>query len=168
MTEATASARRTPTRMGVRYRYYVSHPILQQRQDEAGSVGRVPAADIEKLVLEGVRNHPASGDKDEGASGIADRDLIGQRAKAVTIKPRGVEVRLLPASGRRSDDTYTAGSRPPAPRQLANDRHHAALDISWVYRRQGNPPFARCSNAYTEFREPGCPARCHRQSQAMD
>jgi site-specific DNA recombinase len=88
---------------GVRYRYYVSHAILQHRQHEVGSVGRVPAAEIEKLVLEGVRNQPTTGD--EAASGIADHDLIVQRVHAVTIKPQGVEVRLLPASGLQSDGT---------------------------------------------------------------
>jgi len=93
---------------GVRYRYYVSHPILQQRQGEAGSVGRVPAAEIERLVVEGVRSHLASGD--EAASDIADRDLIVQRVQAVTIKPRGVEVRLLSASAPPSDNTCAAGS----------------------------------------------------------
>ena len=50
-------------KLGVRYRYYVSHAILQQRKNEVGSVGRVPAAEIEKLVLEGVRSHQASGAK---------------------------------------------------------------------------------------------------------
>ena len=93
---------------GVRYRYYVSHAILQQRQSEAGSVGRVPAAEIEKLVLEGVRNHPASDDEAEGASATADRDLIVQRVHSVTIKPYGIEVRLF-AADRPSDDACTSG-----------------------------------------------------------
>jgi site-specific DNA recombinase len=35
---------------GVRYRYYVSNAILQRRPLEAGSVARVPAAEIEALV----------------------------------------------------------------------------------------------------------------------
>src|SRR5262249_35438582 len=60
-------------------------------------------------VLGGVRNQMASGEA-EAASGIADRDLIVQRVQTVTIKPRGVEVRLLPASGRPLDDTCAAGS----------------------------------------------------------
>jgi DNA invertase Pin-like site-specific DNA recombinase len=47
-------------KLGVRYRYYVSHAILQRRKAEAGSVARVPAPEIEKLVLEGVRKHLAS------------------------------------------------------------------------------------------------------------
>src|SRR5262249_19847146 len=78
---------------GVRYRYYVSHAILQHRQSEAGSVGRVPAAEIEALVLEGIRCHLAS--QEEAASGITERDLIVRRVQAGTVKFGGVEVRLL-------------------------------------------------------------------------
>ena len=36
---------------GVRYRFYVSSALLRGRKTEAGSVGRVPAADIESTVL---------------------------------------------------------------------------------------------------------------------
>src|SRR5450759_645601 len=43
-----------------RYRYYVSHAILQQRKAEAGSVTRLPAAEIETLVLDSVRIHCTS------------------------------------------------------------------------------------------------------------
>jgi hypothetical protein len=93
---------------GVRYRYYVSHAILQQRQSEAGSVGRVPAAEIETLVLEGIRSHLVSAD--ESSCGISDRDLIVQRVQAVTIRPRGVEVRLLPAGGLQSNGACPPGS----------------------------------------------------------
>ena len=83
-------------KLGVRYRYYVSHAILQQRRSEVGGVGRVPAVEIEKLVLEGIRSHQASVGEAEGA--LADRDLIEQRVDSVTIKPRGIEVRLFAAN----------------------------------------------------------------------
>jgi site-specific DNA recombinase len=46
--------RMTPThtnKRGARYRYYVSHVLLQKRNDEAGSVSRVPAPEIETLVV---------------------------------------------------------------------------------------------------------------------
>jgi site-specific DNA recombinase len=115
---------------GVRYRYYVSHAILQQRQSEAGSVGRVPAAEIETLVLEGIRSHLAS--RDEAASGIADRDLIVQRIQAVTIKPRGVEVRLLSASAPPSDDTGAGGS---------DDLHPDSLPTTVITRPWTSPGF---------------------------
>jgi site-specific DNA recombinase len=68
-------------KLGVRYRYYVSHAILQQRREAVGSVGRVPAAEIEKLVLEAVRRRPSEGGS---AGAVADRDLIGQRVHSVT------------------------------------------------------------------------------------
>jgi site-specific DNA recombinase len=48
--------RMSPThsnKLGVRYRYYVSHALLQNRKEEAGSVARVPAPEIEQLVLDG-------------------------------------------------------------------------------------------------------------------
>ncbi|MCW5673948.1 MAG: recombinase family protein [Xanthobacteraceae bacterium] len=39
------------TKKGVRYRYYISHSLLQSRKMEAGSVSRVPATDIESEVI---------------------------------------------------------------------------------------------------------------------
>jgi site-specific DNA recombinase len=52
--------RMTPThtnKHGARYRYYVSHALLQKRPDEAGSVPRVPAPEIESVVLNALRAH---------------------------------------------------------------------------------------------------------------
>ena len=43
---------------GVRYRYYVSHAILQNRKAEAGSIARVPAPEIETLVCDGPKSLP--------------------------------------------------------------------------------------------------------------
>jgi hypothetical protein len=46
--------RMSPThanKRGVRYRYYLSHAILQNRKAEAGSIGRLPAPEIKSLVL---------------------------------------------------------------------------------------------------------------------
>ena len=39
---------------GARYRYYVSHALLQNRKAEAGSIARVPAPEIESLMCDGV------------------------------------------------------------------------------------------------------------------
>ena len=46
--------RMTPShtnKRGARYRYYVSHAVLQKRDDEAGSVVRISAPDIETVVV---------------------------------------------------------------------------------------------------------------------
>jgi site-specific DNA recombinase len=80
---------------GVRYRYYVSHALLQNRNAAVGSVGRVPAPEIEALVLEGVRNHLASA---EAEPAMNDRELIERHVERVIIKPQAVEVRLVSPS----------------------------------------------------------------------
>jgi site-specific DNA recombinase len=49
------------TKNGVRYRFYVSSALLRGRKSEVGSVGRVPAAEIERAVLAGVRTYPKTG-----------------------------------------------------------------------------------------------------------
>jgi hypothetical protein len=41
---------------GVRYRYYVSQAVLQNRKDEAGSIARVAAPAIEELVIAALRH----------------------------------------------------------------------------------------------------------------
>ena len=85
-------------KLGVRYRYYVSHAILQRRKAEAGSVTRLPAAGIETLVLDGVRIHCASMGQTEDPTTITDRDLIERHVHSVTVKPQALEVRLVLAS----------------------------------------------------------------------
>ena len=55
--------RMTPThanKNGVRYRYYVSHALLQKRNAQAGSVPRVPAPEIEALIVNTLRDHLGS------------------------------------------------------------------------------------------------------------
>jgi site-specific DNA recombinase len=93
--------RMSPThsnKLGVRYRYYVSHALLQQRKAEAGSIARVPAPEIEALVLDGVRKHRASIGEVEHPTTIADRVLIERQVDSVIVKPQALEVRLVPTS----------------------------------------------------------------------
>jgi hypothetical protein len=42
---------------GIKYRYYLSSALLQGQPDRAGAVSRVPAAEIEGLVMRTVRDH---------------------------------------------------------------------------------------------------------------
>jgi hypothetical protein len=59
---------------GVRYRYYVSHAVLQRRKQGAGRVARVPAIEVEKIVIEAVRARLAAAGhiRDE----LSDREAI--------------------------------------------------------------------------------------------
>jgi site-specific DNA recombinase len=81
----------TPThanKQGVRYRYYVSHALLQGRKDQAGLVARVSASDVEQRVIGTLR---AASDHDQDAS---DRDLIQKRLdKAIVYRDR-IEITL--------------------------------------------------------------------------
>jgi site-specific DNA recombinase len=74
---------------GVRYRYYVSHALLQGRANEAGSVARISAPDVEALILNRLR---AESDADNG---VSDREIIENHLvraivsrDQITITPR--------------------------------------------------------------------------------
>ena len=44
-------------RRGIKYRYYISAALLQGRAEQTGVVRRIPAEEIEALVVKAVRNH---------------------------------------------------------------------------------------------------------------
>ena len=81
----------TPThanKKGVRYRYYVSHALLQGRKAEAGSVVRVSAPDVETLIAGAIKD---SSDVDLAAS---DRDLIQKHLGKAIISSDAILVTL--------------------------------------------------------------------------
>ena len=122
--------RMSPThsnKLGVRYRYYVSHAILQRQKAEAGSVTRVPAAEIETLVLDGVRKHLASMGEANHSTTIADRDLIERHVERVIIKPQALEVRLVPTS-EASALTEKSGTKDLGAIQLPTP----AITLAWT------------------------------------
>ena len=99
---------------GVRYRYYVSHAILQNRKAEAGSIARVPAPEIETLVCDSVRRHLAAMDAAEPQTALADRELVQRHVARVIVKPQALDVWLIPtceASAQAEDH----GLQDPAP-----------------------------------------------------
>jgi site-specific DNA recombinase len=64
---------------GQRWRYYVSRALLKGRKADAGSITRVPAAQIEKQVLDAIKNLIASRRWSEGLVGLSDVALSGKR-----------------------------------------------------------------------------------------
>ena len=115
-------------KLGVRYRYYVSHAILQKRKADAGSVARVPAAEIEKLVLDGVRKQGVSMGATEDLTAIADRDLIDRHVHSVTVGPQALEVRLVLAS-ETSVSTAEPSPNDPTTDQLATT---TTIKLPWT------------------------------------
>jgi len=105
---------------GVRYRYYVSAPIAQGRKQEAGSVGRVPAADVEALIIAALRRAggkgtaaPADGDTiDVEASR---RARISDQLDRVVVHPERLEVHIkrVDADGFAELETISIAWRKP-------------------------------------------------------
>ena len=105
--------RMSPThanKRGVRYRYYVSHAILQNRRVEAGNIARVPAPEIETLVCEGIRRHLATTSGTELSAAFADRELVERHVARVIIKPSGIG--SLPRSHGRGAGANRRPQRP--------------------------------------------------------
>ena len=63
----------------MRYRYYVSQALLQNRKAEAGSIARVSAPDVEALVAKAVTEALRNNQEMAQTSDFApDRDLISR------------------------------------------------------------------------------------------
>ena len=93
--------RMSPTharKKGVRYRYYISLPLLRGEPDRAGSVHRVPAIEIETIVANAVRLElklPAG----------ADADLIKTHVARVEVQPHRLVVELATPQDLQSEET---------------------------------------------------------------
>ena len=88
--------RMTPThtnKRGARYRYYLSQAVLQKKPQAPGSISRVPAADVETLVLAALRNHLSASGAGKQLSDN-DRDLVAHHVERVTLAANRIELRL--------------------------------------------------------------------------
>jgi DNA invertase Pin-like site-specific DNA recombinase len=66
---------------GRRWRYYISRAVLKGRSQDAGSVTRVPAAEIEKQVSQAVRSFLPSPERNERGRGFVDRSISTSSGK---------------------------------------------------------------------------------------
>src|SRR5262249_10294395 len=92
--------RMTPShsrKQGLRYRYYVCSALIQGQPELAGSVIRVPAAEIESLVCNAVAQHA-----NEPAADV--RELLSNHVARVNITATEVEATFNPA--RKSPPHY--------------------------------------------------------------
>jgi site-specific DNA recombinase len=75
---------------GVRYRYYVSHAVLQRRKQDAGRVARVQAAELERIVVEAVRARLAAAG--QMCDGLSDREAIEGCVERIIVRPDAVDL----------------------------------------------------------------------------
>jgi site-specific DNA recombinase len=76
---------------GVKYRYYLSSALLHGMAGGAGSVCRVPATEIEALVVRSVREHL------KPAAPIDDRSLIDTHVARVEVQPEQLVIHFARA-----------------------------------------------------------------------
>jgi site-specific DNA recombinase len=79
---------------GLRYRYYVSGAALGSQPQPAGPILRVPAAEIEALVIAALRSHRNPGGANQPLPDH-DRDLIEHHVERVTLTPHHIKLRLV-------------------------------------------------------------------------
>ena len=105
--------RMTPSharKQGVKYRYYISSALLQGQADLAGTVTRIPAAEIEALVVRSIRGH-----LDQPAE-IEDQVLVNTQVARIDVRSDGLAIELANAKG-------TAGPK--------SSRSRNVLKVSW-------------------------------------
>jgi DNA invertase Pin-like site-specific DNA recombinase len=107
------------TKVGVRYRYYVSTPFLhgEAKTASAGSVSRVPAADIEETVVKFLKEHLAAKQDRSTTSTVlsGDRGALEQLIAGIVVHKDRLIVRF------KSDHADEASDSP-------DDR---SLSIPW-------------------------------------
>ena len=105
---------------GLRYRYYVSQALVEQRRSEAGTVPRAPAPDIEDAVVHGLRAHFAS---EADISNVSDQELIERNIERVIVRPEDLEIYL--------SDADSSISHPQENHSANSDRPRNPLFIPW-------------------------------------
>jgi site-specific DNA recombinase len=110
-------------KQGIRYRYYVSSPVLHGQAERAGSMRRVPAAEIEALVGRAVREHLKDSTQTD------DRDLISTYVVRVEVQSDQLAVELKAPKHRQ---TRGRGNGSPSDHESGEqDADHIVLHVPW-------------------------------------
>jgi site-specific DNA recombinase len=96
------------TKAGVRYRYYISAPALNggAKTASAGSISRVPAADIEDAIVKSLKDYLTEQQSEPSttAARIEDREVIEQLIESGTVHKDRLIVRLRPDHQQETSD----------------------------------------------------------------
>ena len=105
------------TKAGIRYRYYASTPVLhgEAKTASAGSVSRVPAADIEDTVVKSLKEHLAA--QQDGSTSSAVR-IEGSRAPSHSWSPE----LLCTGTGWSFDSSQITQTKHPIARMIGRSQ----------------------------------------------
>jgi site-specific DNA recombinase len=73
---------------GIKYRYYLSSPLVEGQPERSGSIRRVPAAEIETLVIRSVQEHL----KLKEATDV--KELVTNHVERVEVQPDHLVIQL--------------------------------------------------------------------------
>jgi site-specific DNA recombinase len=109
---------------GVRYRYYVSHALIQGRRHQSGTVSRVPAAEIEDLVLQEVRQNLASRNSENVP---LDQQAVIAQIDKITVAREAIEIKLL-------ETEPTSTNAIPGKRKIKETQSSTSnkISVSWT------------------------------------
>ena len=103
------------TKRGARYPFYIS-TALHGRKSQAGSMPRVPAAEIEAAVMIALREQSTNnGD----ATGLTARKLVEQTIERVIVKPKQLMISLK-ANGKNRPEPIEIAWSPTKRRNLVS------------------------------------------------
>src|SRR5690349_4807241 len=87
---------------GVRYRYYISTPLIQGQPNKAAKLKRIPAAEIETLIVSAVRKRLAgtqqTNEEMENPNSLDDKELVSTYISRVEVKQDHFAVQLAQAN----------------------------------------------------------------------
>jgi site-specific DNA recombinase len=98
------------TKAGVRYRYYASTPVLhgEARTASAGSVSRIPAADVEDTVVKCLKEYLAAsqGKATTSAEGLGDRETIAELVTGIVVHRDRLIITLRSGNADEEPDSF--------------------------------------------------------------
>ena len=97
------------TKSGVRYRYYVSLPHLhgESKTASVGSVSRIPATEIEDVIVKSLHEHLIA-QKEQPSSGgtqVVDRKVLQDSIARIDVHEDHLAIRLKSADGEETSDS---------------------------------------------------------------
>ncbi len=131
------------TKKGVRYRYYVSTALVRGRKAEAGSVARVPAQQVEALVLDALREQLEGSLPDDGQGR---RALLQRIALRVTVGGQALELSWSDAAAGPGGDAKASTSATCSHRdgEVDDDGERRQLSVPLTHRASAPPARSSC------------------------
>lgn len=118
------------TKRGVRYRFYISYALLSGRRDEAGSVTRVSAPDLEGSIVSALRDRCAH------SGNLNGQDLVNAQVERIILGETNITITLKTgdATGNIIELSRTQPSASPRARiETDNCQSSAEPDISLIH-----------------------------------